>query len=73
MSRRLNLRLVLPAFALAGAAIMSACGVQGDLARPDPIWNREDAIRAECQRQAEANQPQDSRCAQYESAAEPAP
>jgi hypothetical protein len=59
--------------ALAGAALTSGCGVQGELARPDPLWNREDAIRAECQRQAEANQPQDARCAQYQSASQPTP
>lgn len=49
--------------------LLTACGVRGDLERPDPLWNREDAIRRECERQAERNQPQDARCAQYESGA----
>jgi predicted small lipoprotein YifL len=53
--------------ALTALTLLSACGVKGDLERPDPLWNREDAIRRECQRQAEANEPQDPRCAQYES------
>jgi hypothetical protein len=66
-------RLVLPTLALAGATLTSACGIQGDLARPDPLWNREDAIRRECQRQAENNEPQDPRCAEYQSGAQPRP
>lgn len=53
--------------ALAAMTLLSACGIRGDLERPDPLWNAEDAIRAECRRQAERNQPQDPRCAQYES------
>ncbi|MEZ5995378.1 MAG: lipoprotein [Hyphomonadaceae bacterium] len=52
--------------ALAAAALLSACGVQGDLARPDPLWNREAVLRRECERQAQSNQPQDPRCAQFE-------
>ncbi len=56
--------------ALAAAAVLSACGVRGDLERPDPLWNSEDAIRRECQRQLERNEPQDPRCARYQSGAE---
>lgn len=57
---------------LLGLALMtlaSACGIKGDLARPDPMWNREEAIRRECQRQIENNEQPDARCAQYQTAA----
>jgi hypothetical protein len=66
-------RFVLPALALAGATLISSCGVQGGLERPDPLWNREEAIRRECQRQADNNEPQDARCAEYQSGAQPRP
>jgi hypothetical protein len=66
-------RFVLPALALAAATLTSACGIQGDLARPDPMWDREEAIRRECQRQAENNEPQDARCAQHQSGVQPRP
>jgi hypothetical protein len=56
-------RMVLGLFAL---ALLSACGIKGDLERPDPLWNSEDAIRRECERQAANNEPQDTRCAQYQ-------
>ena len=59
-------RLVL---ALTALTLLAACGVQGDLARPDPLWGREEAIRRECQRQLENNQERDPRCAQYETGA----
>lgn len=52
--------------AVAGATLLTACGIRGDLERPDPLWNADDAIRAECERQARNNQPQDPRCAQYQ-------
>jgi predicted small lipoprotein YifL len=55
--------------ALAALTMLTACGVRGDLDRPDPLWNREEAIRRECQRQLENNEPQDARCAQYQSGA----
>ncbi|MBL8537784.1 MAG: lipoprotein [Hyphomonadaceae bacterium] len=55
--------------ALSALALLSACGVKGDLARPDPLWNREDAIRRECAEQAARNEPQDARCAQYQTGA----
>jgi predicted small lipoprotein YifL len=55
--------------ALAAVVTLSACGVRGDLERPDPLWNSEDAIRRECQRQLENNERQDPRCAQYQSGA----
>ena len=28
--------------ALAALTLVSACGIQGDLERPDPIWNRDE-------------------------------
>ncbi len=56
--------------ALTALTLLAACGVQGELARPDPLWNSEEAIRRECARQAERNQEQDARCAQYESGAQ---
>lgn len=60
--------------ALTGLGLLSACGVQGGLERPDPLWNREEAIRRECAAQSENGRPRDPRCAQYETAVEdPAP
>jgi len=59
-------RVILGLLAL---TMLGACGVKGDLARPDPLWNSDDAIRRECQRQAENNEEQDARCAQYQSGA----
>jgi predicted small lipoprotein YifL len=59
--------------ALAALSLVSACGIKGDLERPDPLWNRDEAIRRECQRQLENNEPQDARCAQYETGAQPNP
>ncbi|MBX9747756.1 MAG: lipoprotein [Hyphomonadaceae bacterium] len=61
-------RVVLGFLAL---AMLSACGVKGSLERPDPLWNADDAIRRECQRQIENNEEQDSRCAQYQTGAQP--
>jgi len=55
--------------ALAALTLISACGIKGDLERPDPLWNSADAVRRECQRQLENNEPQDSRCAQYQTGA----
>jgi predicted small lipoprotein YifL len=57
----------------AALAMLSACGVKGDLERPDPLWGSADAIRRECQRQAENNEPQDPRCQQYQSGAQTTP
>lgn len=59
--------------AFAALPMLAACGVQGDLARPDPLWNREDAIRRECQQQLERNQEQDARCAQYQTGVQTTP
>jgi predicted small lipoprotein YifL len=61
-------RLVLAAGAL---VLLGACGIKGDLDRPDPLWNSEDAIRRECQRQIDNNEPQDARCARYQTGAQP--
>jgi predicted small lipoprotein YifL len=58
---------------LAVLTLLSACGIKGDLERPDPLWNSEDAIRRECERQAENNEPLDSRCAQYQTGVQPTP
>jgi len=58
-------------FGLVGLALTAACGVKGDLERPDPLWNSEDAIRRECQRQLENNEDLDPRCAQYQTGAQP--
>lgn len=51
---------------LAALTLVSACGIKGDLARPDPLWNRDDVIRRECQHQVENNQRVDPRCARYQ-------
>ena len=57
--------------ALAALTLVSACGIKGDLERPDPMWNSEDAIRRECERQRDNNEDPDLRCAQYQTGAEP--
>jgi predicted small lipoprotein YifL len=57
--------------ALAALTLVSACGIKGDLERPGPMWNSEDAIRRECERQMENNEDLDPRCAQYQTGAEP--
>lgn len=57
---------------LALLTLVSACGIPGGLERPDPLWNRDEAIRAECARQAAQGQSQDPRCAQYETAVDAA-
>lgn len=62
--------------ALAVVTLVSACGIKGDLARPDPMWNHDEAIRRECAQQARDNRPQDARCGRYQSGADaqtPAP
>ena len=56
--------------ALAALTAVSACGIKGDLERPDPMWNSEDAIRRECERQIENNEALDPRCAQYQTGAQ---
>lgn len=60
-------RLVLGLLTL---TLLAACGVQGDLDRPDPLWNSDDAIRRECQRQIDNNEDLDPRCAQYQTGAQ---
>lgn len=55
--------------ALAALTLVTACGIKGDLDRPDPLWGSEDAIRRECQRQVENNETPDPRCAQYQTGA----
>jgi len=44
--------------------MLAACGVRGGLERPDPLWNSDEAIRQECERQIENNERVDPRCAQ---------
>jgi predicted small lipoprotein YifL len=61
------------ALSLVALAMLSACGIKGDMERPDPLWNREEAIRRDCERQAANNEPQDPRCAQYQSGAQTTP
>ncbi len=58
---------------LVALTLVSACGIQGDLERPDPLWGREEALRRECARQAEANQPQDPRCAELQTGVQTTP
>lgn len=58
---------------LVALTLLSACGVKGGLDRPDPLWNREEAIRRECAEQAARNQPQDARCAQYQTGVQTTP
>ncbi len=58
---------------LGALALLTACGIKGDLDRPDPLWNPDEAIRRECARQAENNQPQHARCAQYQTGADQLP
>jgi predicted small lipoprotein YifL len=52
---------------LAALTLVSACGIKGDLARPDPMWNHDEVIRRECQQQVENNRHVDPRCARYQS------
>lgn len=54
------------ALALAALSLLPACGIKGDLERPDPLWNSDEAIRRECQRQVENNEELDARCAQFQ-------
>jgi hypothetical protein len=61
------------AFGFVALAMLSACGVRGDLDRPDPLWNSEDAIRMECERQIENNERVDPRCAEVIPGAAPTP
>lgn len=57
----------------AALTLLSACGVQGSLERPDPLWNSEEAIRQECERQIENNERVDPRCTRYQTGAPPTP
>ena len=54
---------------LAALTLLTACGVKGDLERPNPMWNAPAAIRHDCRRQREYNEthpghqvPLDRRC-----------
>jgi len=58
---------------LVALTLLSACGIKGDLDRPDPLWNREEAIRRECAEQAARNQPQDARCAALQTGVQTTP
>ena len=58
---------------LAALTLLTACGIKGDLERPDPMWNSDEAIAAECRRQVEENVPpsrRDPRCAGRETGAQ---
>ncbi len=61
-------RVILSLLAL---TMLSACGVKGSLDRPDPLWNSDDVIRRDCQRQIDNNEEPDARCAQYRTGAQP--
>ncbi len=61
-------RVVLGLLAL---TLLSACGIKGGLERPDPLWNSEEAIQRECQRQIEDNEEPDPRCARYQTGVQP--
>lgn len=56
---------------LVALTLLSACGIKGGLERPDPLWNSEDAIRRECQRQIENNEEPDARCTRYQTGVQP--
>ena len=58
---------------LAVLTLVSACGIKGDLARPDPMWNADEVIRRECAERAANNQHQDPRCARYQSGVQTPP
>jgi hypothetical protein len=59
--------------ALAALSLVSACGIKGDLDRPDPLWNSEAAIRRECEEKIRNNEPLDARCEQYQTGAQTNP
>jgi hypothetical protein len=48
----------------AALTLLSACGVQGDLERPDPLWNSAHAIQSECRRERMHHETLDRRCRQ---------
>ena len=48
----------------AALTLLSACGVQGELERPDPLWNKERAIEVECRRERTHHEHLDDRCRQ---------
>jgi hypothetical protein len=47
---------------LAALALLGACGVQGDLERPNPLWGGQHAIAAECRRERAHHETLDNRC-----------
>jgi len=49
---------------LAALTLVAACGVQGDLERPDPLWNNARAIQSECRRERAHHETLDQRCRQ---------
>jgi predicted small lipoprotein YifL len=59
--------------ALTALTLLSACGIKGDLDRPDPLWNREEAIRRECAAAVERNEAQDPRCAALQTGVQTTP
>jgi hypothetical protein len=48
----------------AALTLLTACGVQGQLERPDPLWNKERAIEVECRRERTHREHLDDRCRQ---------
>jgi len=51
------------ALSLAVLGLLAGCGIPGGLARPEPIWGSEDAIRHECTRELRRGEARDPRCA----------
>lgn len=53
---------------LVALSLLSGCGIKGNLDRPDPLWNSEEAIRADCEEDIANNREPDARCERYQTA-----
>lgn len=42
--------------AVIGLALLSGCGIKGGLERPDPMWNREEALAREREQQRQEDE-----------------
>jgi|GEM_PF-2398737 len=62
---------------VAALTLLTACGIQGNLERPNPLWGGQQAIDVECRREREHHERLDRRCnpppAQQSSSAPAAP
>lgn len=56
---------------LSALALLAGCGIPGNLERPDPLWNSDEAIARECERAAQNGEALHERCTEREQA--PAP